>query len=323
MMKSFVRVSAIISLALVFSLPTGAETIDRVVASVGDDVITVYDVEKEGAVLFGQISRSSSPEELEERLYEAKKNVLEHLIEKVLLAREAKRAGIEVGDDELDSAIENIKKENGIDQDELLKALQAEGLTYERYREEVRGQMIRARLIDRKVRSDINISDEDIKSYYEANINKFVEDEEIRARHILFLVPKDADEKTVREVRVAALEVLRMAKEGEDFKDLAMKYSEGPSASSGGDLGFFKKKDMVKEFSDAAFSLEEGAISDLVRSPFGFHIIKVIEKRGGKSLPFAEAREKIRTTLYSEELERDIRKFVRELKEKEEVEIRI
>jgi len=307
-------------------LPTGeavAEIVDRVVASAGDELVTLYDVEREGKALFEQVASSSSPEELEARLYEARKNVVERLLEKILLLREGKRMGIEISESEIDGAIENIKKENKIDQETLVKALEQEGLTYDAYRAEVREQAIRSRVIDRKVRSGIRIRDEDIEIYYQRNAARFKLDEEIKARHILFVVPSGADRQEIEEVRKRALEVLDKAKGGEDFETLAKIYSEGPTASSGGDLGFFKRDVMVKEFSDAAFALEPGEISGIVRSSFGYHIIKLEERRGGTLMPLEDARDKIRDILYPMEVEKGIKVFIRELKDSEDVEVRI
>jgi len=307
-------------------LPTGeavAEIVDRVVASAGDELVTLYDVEREGKALFEQVASSSSPEELEARLYEARKNVVERLLEKILLLREGKRMGIEISESEIDGAIENIKKENKIDQETLVKALEQEGLTYDAYRAEVREQAIRSRVIDRKVRSGVRIRDEDIEIYYQRNAARFKLDEEIKARHILFVVPSGADRQEIEEVRKRALEVLDKAKGGEDFETLAKIYSEGPTASSGGDLGFFKRDVMVKEFSDAAFALEPGEISGIVRSSFGYHIIKLEERRGGTLMPLEDARDKIRDILYPMEVEKGIKVFIRELKDSEDVEVRI
>ena len=316
-----------ISLALtLFCLPTlkaVAEIVDRVVASAGNELVTLYDVEREGKALFEQVAASSAPEELESRLYEARKNVVERLLEKILLLREGKRMGIEISESDIDNTIENIKRENKIDQNTLVQALAQEGLTFEAYRAEVREQAIRSKVIDRKVRSSIRIRDEDIEIYYQRNAAQFKVDEEIKARHILFLVPAGAKRQKIEEVRKRALEVLDKAKDGKDFHTLAKIYSEGPSGSSGGDLGFFKRDVMVKGFSDAAFALERGEISGIVRSSFGYHIIKLEERRGGTLMPLEDARDKISDILYPKEVEKGIKAFIRELKDSEDVEVRI
>ncbi len=300
-----------------------AEIVDRVLAVVGDEVVTLYDVEQEGAALFSQIELSSPPGEKDARLYEARKRVVERLVEDLLLLAEARRMGLAVRDDEVDSAIERVKAENGISQEELLKALEMEGVTYGGYREKMKDRILRAKLIDRRVRSGIEVSDDDIRMYYERNRDDFKIDEEVRVRHILFLIPRDAGEEALRKVRMRAMEVLHRAREGEDFAELARIYSEGPSAPEGGDLGFFRREDMVREFSDAAFALKDGEVSGLVRTPFGLHIIKMIERRGGIPRPLDEVKDEIRSRIYGEEVEKGIGELVRKLKERAEVEIRL
>ena len=181
---------ALIMLVFLFKQTAGAEVLDRVVASVGDEAVTLFEVDKAGAALFGQIKKSSSTGDREAKLADARKKVLDGLVEKMLLIREAKRIGVEIGEEDVNSAIEKVKEENKIGQEELVMALKKEGLTYEKYKEEIKGQMLRARVVDRKVKSSIDISDDDVRFYYERNEGEFSADEEIRVRHILFLVPK-------------------------------------------------------------------------------------------------------------------------------------
>ncbi len=315
-------------LSLVFLFAQGilpvslhAEVIDRVVASVGNDAITLYDVEREGGAFLREVSASAPPEKKEARLLEARKSILEKLIEKVVLMREAKRMGIEVEEEDLQAAIDSVKQENKIGQEELVAALKKEGITYERYREELKGQMLRARVIDRKVRANIALSDDEIKMYFERNRELFTADEEINARHILFSLPVGAGENDVEEIREKATAILEEVRKGGDFAVLAKENSDGPSATAGGDLGYFRRGDMVAAFSDAAFALKVGEVSSLVLTPFGFHIIELMERRGGKQLSFDEVKEKIRATLYSEEMERGIKQFIEEVKERDEVAI--
>ena len=146
-------------------------------------------------------------------------------------------------------------------------------------------------------RDKVPVSDQQIKDFYEENIDMFKQEKEVKARHILFKLKKDASENETNKVREKALSVLKKAKEGEDFALLAKKYSEGPTAKNGGDLGYFSKGQMVKPFEEAAFNMKKGEISGLVRTSFGFHIIKVedIKEAGTKSLE--EVSKQIRETI--------------------------
>ncbi len=146
-------------------------------------------------------------------------------------------------------------------------------------------------------RDKVDISQEEIKIYYETNIDDFVVQKEVKARHILIGVSPDADPGKIEQARKKAEEILAKAKQGEDFASLAEKYSDGPTAKKGGDLGYFPRGRMVREFEDAAFSLQAGEISSLVRTRFGFHVIKVEDVREERTRGLDEVRASIESTL--------------------------
>ena len=298
-----------------------AEIIDRIIASAGDDAITLSELEREGAAIFKDINMNATESKREDLLYEARKKILETLIEKLLLVREARKMGFKVSEGELNSAVEGVLRENQIDRSQLDMALAQEGITFDKYKADLKDQILRSKLLDRKIRGTINISDEELKLYFEKNNESLGLDDQIRVRHILFLVPKGADEGQILKIKGRAEEILKKAKAGEKFEALARKHSEGPSASSGGDLGFFRKSDMVKEFANAAFALEENEISPLVLSPFGFHIIKLLEKKGGARPIFEDVKERIKAKLFNDEMERGINNLIEDLKERDDLQI--
>ena len=320
--RSFTGALALsISVLLLSPALSQAEIIDGVVASAGNDAITLSDVEREGAVLFRDIKMNAPESQRENMLYEARKKIVETLVEKLLLLREAERMGLEVSEGELASAVEGVLRENKIGRKELDQALAQEGITFERYEADLKGQILRSKMLDRKIRGAIKISDEEIKIYFESNREFFALDEEIRVRHILFLVPKGASQEDILKIKEKAEVVLKKTLSGENFEALAREYSEGPSASSGGDLGFFRKSDMVKEFSSAAYALKKDEVSSLVLSSFGFHIIKLLDKRGGTALSFDDAKERIRAKLFNDEMERGISNLIEDLKERDDLQI--
>jgi peptidyl-prolyl cis-trans isomerase D len=149
----------------------------------------------------------------------------------------------------------------------------------------------------KEYRDKVEVSEEEIKTYYEVNIDDFVMQKQVRARHILIKVSPDADPQGVEEARKRAEEILARAKKGEDFVSLAKQYSEGPTAEKGGDLGYFPRGRMVKEFEEAAFSLNPGELSTVVRTQFGFHIIKVEDVKEERTQSLDEVRKSIESTL--------------------------
>jgi peptidyl-prolyl cis-trans isomerase D len=150
-------------------------------------------------------------------------------------------------------------------------------------------------------RQNVQVDDQQVEYYYEDNPEMFKQQKEIKARHILFRVARDASDEEVKKVKEKALSVLEKARNNEDFAELAKKYSEGPTAAKGGDLGYFPRGQMVKEFEDAAFALNKGQISDLVRTDFGFHIIKVEGIKEERIKPLKEVSEQIKKILINNE----------------------
>jgi peptidyl-prolyl cis-trans isomerase D len=139
----------------------------------------------------------------------------------------------------------------------------------------------------------VTISDGEVRIYYEDNIDMFKEKKQVRARHILFKLAQNASEEKEKEVKEKAFAVMRRARAGEDFATLARENSEGPTAKDGGDLGYFSAGDMVKPFEDAAFNMKKGEISDLVRTRFGYHVIKVEDVKEARIKPLEEVRDQI------------------------------
>ena len=148
-------------------------------------------------------------------------------------------------------------------------------------------------------KKDPKVDEEQIRDYYEENIDLFKETKQVKAKHILFKLGETASQEEEAKVKEKALGVLKRAKEGEDFSQLAKRFSEDPGTKEDGDLGYFAADQMVKPFESAAFALKKGEISDLVRTPFGYHIIKVEDVKEAKTKTFEEVREQIAQKLIS------------------------
>ena len=152
-----------------------------------------------------------------------------------------------------------------------------------------------------------------MKSYYDSHQEEFKTPEMVRARHILIRVSPSSTDQEKKKAREKAEEILAKIKKGEDFEKLATQFSEDPgSKQRGGDLGFFPRGRMVKSFEDAAFSLKPGEVSGIVETQFGFHIIKLEEKKEAGVEPFETAREKIRQKLLQEKMKTEVAEFINE-----------
>lgn len=213
-----------------------------------------------------------------------KKNILDQLIDTELLYQQAQKEKIKISNDEINLEIDKIKN-NFSSPEEFDEALKVNNITPAQLKENIKRQLM-INFILEEARKQVSISDEELLEYYNENKESFLEPEQVHARHILVETEEEANN------------LLLQLKEGlTDFAELAKEKSVGPSAPSGGDLGFFAKGQMVKEFEDAAFSLEPGEISEVVQSQFGYHIIKCEEKKEEYSPTFEEAKERISDTL--------------------------
>lgn len=321
-MKRF-SLSIILSAALL-SAPasSNAEVMDRVVAVVNGQVITLSELNEREGPIAKQVSEAFSGPERDRRLAELKKKVVDSLIEDLLLEQEAERLGMKVSDRDIDDAIDEVKKQNSLDDEGLRAALKREGLTYESYRVQIKKQIEKSRVIGQQVRSKVSVTDKELADYYERNKRLFLKDDEIKVSHILFLVPENASGEEIERIKGQALQVLELARKGNEFSELAKKYSQDASAMEGGSLGFFKKGQLLPALEAAAFSLKKGEISDLVRTPYGFHIIRLDYIKEASPEPFETVKEKIKSAATSEMMEQRYKDWMDELKKSAIIELK-
>jgi len=190
------------------------------------------------------------------------------------------------------------------------------GMSYDQLAGYVREIELSRSLIEKQISPTIQVSDEEVKTFYEGNLELFDTEEQVHVRHIIFNATFEADAQTVAEARAKAEDAHRRALAGEDFAELARELSEGPTAAKGGDLGFFTRGQTAPAFDAAAFALEPGGISPVVRSPFGLHVIKVEEKRPARRVPLDEVFEHVRNLLAQQKTGASVAKLVESLVEK-------
>ena len=305
---------------LLSPLRSPAEIVERSVAVVNDEIIFLSELEEYGKPYFEEIRKKTPPGETQEKLTRARRDVLNQLVENKLLDQEIKKRKVEVSDKDIDAAVEDILKQNRITLNEMKMALAKDGMTLTTYRERLRDNIGRMRLISREIKSKIVIHDEDIRRVYRERIQEYMIPLEVQLQQIFFAAPRDAAPEKVAAIEKQAGEVRKQAEEGGDFSELARKFSQSPEAKEGGNLGFFKSKELSPELEEASFSLEPGEISPLVRTSEGFHILRVMERRGGKPKPYAEVQDKIREEMMQAESEKKFQEWMKSLKSKAYVE---
>jgi peptidyl-prolyl cis-trans isomerase C len=256
----------------------------------------------------------------EAKLSEIRQKMLNSLIEQELLHQESRAKGIKVDPADVDGDLKQFKGrfESEADYSEKMKEI---NYTEEALKAQIeKGRAIR-QLIDQEVVSGISISESSLKSYYDDHPDEFSLPEQVMASHILVKIDENADEKTKAEARKKIETIQTKIKDGEDFAKLASENSDCPSSAKGGDLGYFSRGQMVKPFEDAAFSLQPGQVSDIVETRFGYHLIKLVEKKPAGTRSFDEAKEGLQNKLEQESINEAVKSYIESLKEKGKVEI--
>lgn len=297
--------------------PPAGRVIERVLAVVNDEVVLWSEVER---VVEDMMRAEPPPAGADARAYEEarRREVLDTLIAEKLLEQEMRKLQIEVSDAEIDRIVEGTKRQHGLDDQKLEQALAQQGLSLAEYREGLRKQLMKARIVQLKIKSQVQVSDEEVKTRAAQSRALEAADFRVRARHILFLVPEGEDESAARSKADAALARVRA---GEDFASLAVELSEGPSAPRGGALGVFGRGEMVPAFERAAFAAEPGSVVGPVRTPFGWHLIYV-EERVAQGADEGALEERLRQQIYEAEVERAFQRYVDELREAAFIDIR-
>jgi peptidyl-prolyl cis-trans isomerase SurA len=254
--------------------------LDRIVAVVNDEVITRMELDRESRMATEQLRRQGTPLPARDIL---EKQLLERMITKRALLQFAKQNGMRVSDTELDSAVDHIAQENKMTPVALRETIERDGVGFDRFREDVRAEMLVARLREREVDSRIMVGDSEIQSFLRSQENQGEKIDEYNLTHILVTVPEQATPDEVKQRRARADTALAQLRQGLDFRQVAASFSDAPDALQGGAMGWRPAARLPTIFLDALKNMKVGQVSDLLRSPNGFHILKLIDKRGNNT----------------------------------------
>jgi len=289
-----------------------------VVARVNGQDVTKDDFERMVKTVEANAGQPIPPDRRDEIL----RNLLDQLVVYKLLNQEAKTRGLTATDAEVDAKLQEVRKQFPT-QDAFEKALKSRNMTVDGFKTDARADLSANKVMDAELATLPGPSDAEAKDFYTKNPDRFKQEESVRASHILIHVEPNADAAAKAQAKAKIEEVLKKAKSGEDFAKLAQQYSQDGSASQGGDLGFFPRGQMVPEFSNVAFSLKPGQISDVVTTQFGYHIIKVTDRKPGRVVPFEEAAPQIKQYLENEKKKAHADAFIETLKKKSKIEVLI
>lgn len=292
-----------------------AQTANRIVAFVNDDVITLHELHnkvKEMTGLDALSMRESNPRQY----HNTRRMVLDRMIEDRIAEDKIQEMGITVGESEINAAIEGIMRENRWNREQLEEAVSRQGLTWKDYRKRVEKEIQKHRLVEYQVKSRIIIRDESIEAYYEKNRDRFQRQPGIELATIFLFNNNPGDSREAAELEKKAAELLERLRGGADFARMAMVYSDGPAAEEGGYLGRFDLDHLEPEIREVVENTPEGGASDLIVRRNGIQIVKVLDKGGTGDMPLEMARDMIHRILLNEELERRYDRWIGELKER-------
>jgi peptidyl-prolyl cis-trans isomerase C len=246
-------------------------------------------------------------------LQQIREELLDTLINRELLYQESIKKGYEIQPAELDSEFETIKARFA-NQQGFQQALNDMNISEAGFKQQVKKGLSIQKLLGKEIYEKLVITDQESRSFYDNNPNFFQKPEQVRASHILIKVAADDDDEKKAAARKKIEEVQEKIKAGEDFTQLAKTYSQGPSSTQGGDLGYFDRQKMVKPFSDAAFRLQPGEISPIVETRFGYHIIKVVDRKPETKLAYEDIKPRLVETLKKKKMQEAIAQYIKEIK---------
>ena len=302
---------------LLFTTMANAELVDKIVAIVNNDIITLSDLNNEGKSYFQAIIHKAPTDRLKAALTKAKKEVLSHMVDQLLLEQEAAKIGIEVTKEDIDNAITDILRNNHITMQKFRADLKAMGTTEAQYRKKIKQQILRSRLVSYEIRSKIVIPEAQIKAYYKKNYQN--KPNNSKGYHILQIGitwGEGSRVKTQAEALEKAKYVKAKLEAGGNFKELARYFSNLPSAADGGDIGVFKKSDLAPYMEKTIVNMRVGQISQIIATPSGYQIFKLTNAPGQKPQTLSAVHDEIKNILYKQEEEKEYQKWFSSLRRK-------
>lgn len=297
-----------------------AETVSRIAAVVNDELITTYQLDKKVAE---RLTAEGSGQKLSANEMDAlRRSLLSELVEEALIRQRIDELGLKVADEEIEAAIQDVQKQNKLTREQLIQALQFEGMTFDAYRENLGKQILRFKLLGREVQSKIEVTNQEIRDYFREHIDEFREPAYVRLSRLTFPLPAKATAVQIEATRAKADEALARLRQGEDFYAVLLANTADQSAE-GGDLGTFKAGELTTAFERAVQGLKEGEISAVIETPDGFHILRVEERSPGKIRQFDAVQGEIQKAIADQKTEARFKEWAQSLRKNAYIDIRL
>lgn len=251
---------------------------------------------------------------------DVQKFLLNQMLGGELMYQLAQKTSVKDMDKQINEAVEKLKARFKTE-DDYKKGLQEQGVSEKDLRELIRRNVVIESYIEQKIVPNQKVTDAEVKEFYDKNPETFTQPEQVRASHILLTVDAKATDAEKKKAKAKAEDLLKQIKAGVDFAKLAQENSGCPSSKQGGDLGYFGKGQMVKPFEETAFSMKPGEVSGIVETQFGYHIIKLVEKKAASKVPFADVQAKIADSLKRKKVSEAINTALEDAKKKAKIEV--
>ena len=308
---------------LLLPLAARAEVKERIAAVVNGQPIALTDVEERVAPELTRLKGKLFGPQLAQQRKEVLERGLNQLVDEKLVEGEASTLGIDVPEEDVQRLISELAKQNGMDAAQFKEALTAQGIEFETVRESLKRQQLMLRLLQYKVKPR-KVSDEEVQSAYAA---MSAEGEvEVRARHLFVSSPDGAPAPQQERARLKAEEAVRRLQQGESFAKVARDLSEGPGAAEGGDLGYFRRGQMLQAIDQAAFALKASETSKLIRTTGangGYHLVHVEDRRKVNAKPLAEVQEELRNKLANESVLKEREHYLSTLRKSAQIDLKL
>jgi peptidyl-prolyl cis-trans isomerase SurA len=301
----------LLALTIIFPRISHGEIVDRVIAIVNDDIITLIELEK-----YVHVEKHGKYVSVNEYFRNIKLlGRIDALINNLLIKQQAKKLKIDVSNKEIDSIVNNIKKQYLITEDELKEQLKKDNVNFKDFVEGLKTNIIRSKVLSQVISPEVLIADNILVEYYNKHITDYKE--EMYKLKQIFISNKQSDAQN------KVMTAYSQLKEGKPFESIAKEFSDDPSAPEGGDIGFVKSEDLIPELKGAVRALTPGGYTDIIRTPYGFLILKLIEIKKGDTVPFEVVKDKIHERIIQEESEKRYKAFIDKLRKSSYIEVKI
>jgi peptidyl-prolyl cis-trans isomerase SurA len=310
-MKKILFLSAIFFLCALLPAPARAEVVDRIVAIVNDDYITLREVERhvrvENEGRFQSVNEYFRNKRLRDRI--------DSFIDDLLIRQQAKKLRIDMLDSkEVDAIIGNIRKQYLITEDELKEQLKKEGIGYKDFYEGIRMNTLRSRVLNRVISPEVLVTDKILREFYDTHVDEY-RDEEYRVQQIFISGQREDGQRR-------ALAAYGRLQAGQSFESVAKEFSDDPSATSGGDIGTIRKEELIPELRQAVSQVTPGNYTTVQKTPYGLQILKVNAIKKGDLVPFDTVKERIHQRIVQEESDKRYKEYMEKLRAASYIEVK-